>query len=420
MKNLKKVFIIVLCFMLVAICTLTAAAASTPSISISNKTAAAEETVVIDISITNNPGIMAMTFCITYDSSAFTYEGYEKGYLTSYTLKDHSDKGHVSFVNIESSDKSTNGKIISLSFKVKPDAKPGKYPIALANSNRQTHGNKLHNSFSNSNLDYIVPTVSTGSITIPETCENSGHKFSAWEIISPADCTNTGLQKHNCIRCDFSEEETIPITHDFEDEWTIDKAATPEEDGIMSRHCKACEAVTDKITFSYEEIGDDDTHDTSSEETSSDISSDDSEISGGTSSSDNSSHESDKPNSSNQNSTPNSSNENSTNNKPNIENIVGEKVPQQEAEKLENYPKPETEKPDSSDTNSTTDENITSQENTSENVLNNSITTSDGFESDESSFFETTTGIIMIVVCSALSIGILVLGIILIIKNKKQ
>ncbi|MBE6563634.1 MAG: hypothetical protein E7660_07880, partial [Ruminococcaceae bacterium] len=34
--------------------------------------------------------------------------------------------------------------------------------------------------------------------------------------------------------------------HDFEDEFTVDKAPTEEETGLESRHCKNCEAVTDE------------------------------------------------------------------------------------------------------------------------------------------------------------------------------
>ena len=411
MKTLKNAFIVVLSLCLILACSLTVTAANTTSISISNKTANADETVVIDINIKNNPGIMAMAFCITYDSSVLTYEGYEKGYLSSYTLKDHSDKGHITFVNVEGSNKSTDGKIVSVTFKVKPDAKPGKYAIKLANSDRKTYGYKLHNCFSNSNLDYIVPTVSSGSITIPETCENSGHKFDEGTVITPADCTHTGSKTQNCVRCDFSETVEIPITHDFEDLWTIDKAATPQEDGIMSRHCKKCDEVTDTITFSFEEIGGDEEDGTSSEEIP-DEKTESSSESDKTSSDSSENVDSEITDSSEE--APNSSNQTNIQ-KPSINNTVGEKVPQQEAEKLENFPKPEQQKPDEDNSQIPDDSSTVSS---SDQPLSSENLTGD--TDDEISFYSTPVGIAMIIICSIISIAIIVLGILLIIKNKKQ
>ncbi len=425
MKSLKNVFIITLCFALIALNTFTASATSLPVITLSNKTALPNEEVTIDISISNNPGIMAMAFCITYDSDALEYTGYKRGYLSKYTVKDHSDKGHIAFVNDESSDKSNNGIIVSVNFKVKSTASAQKYTISLANLDRKKYGNRLYKSFSNSKLENIEPTVRSGSISVAETCENSGHKYEEWNITTPPNCTNTGLKNHTCVRCGHSEESIIPITHNFEAEWTVDKAATPDTDGEMSRHCKNCDATTDKIIFSYEEVGGDETpddtisSDTSSENTSSNTSSDT------TSSENTSSITSDDLNSDNKDSSiTNSSidgNNTSTNNKkPSINNVVGEKVPQQEAEKLENYPQnniPEQEKPENNDV---TIDDSSNQETVSKDETPDSNTIIEQSEDEDDSFFATPTGIAMIIICSALSIGILALGVILIIKNRKQ
>ncbi len=417
MKITKKFIMVVFCLCLLTVCCFSANAETTPLITISNKTALPGEEVTIDINISNNPGIMAMAFCITYDSDALEYTGYTKGYLSKYTVKNHSDKGHISFVNDESSDKSNNGKILSVKFKAKNDAAPKKYKITLANLNRQKYGNRLYKSFSNSNLKNIEPTVKSGSITVLETCENSGHKFGSWEVITPADCTNKGSSTHTCVRCDYSETIETPIAHDFENEWTIDKAATPEEDGVMSRHCKKCDETTDKITFSYEEIGGDDTDDTSSDEESSTSAPSDTP-SGDSTITDNSSTTDSTDATQNDNSSTSSNSQ-----KPSIDNIVGEKVPQQEAEKLENYPLPEPPKPNTNNSqidSDTQSETASNQDVASDPISNDSDLTVDNTTDDEVTFFETTTGIIMIVVCSLLSIGIIALGIILIIKNKKQ
>lgn len=417
------------------------AASSDTTITVSNISAMPGDTVVVDVEISNNPGIMAMAFCITYDNDALTYVSYEKGYLSSYTIKDHSDKGHISVVNVESSDKSNDGKIISVVFEVKEKASPGRHVITIANSNREKYGTKLHNSFSNSKQQFVVPLVTAGGITVPETCENSGHKYSDWNIINDANCTETGLKNRTCARCQIVDEATIPVAHDFESDWTIDKVATPNEDGIMSRHCKLCDAVTDKINFSYEEIGGDDTDNTSSDDASSD------DASSGDTSSDSASEDGASNYSSSENSYPNTSNENTSENdasdnqsnthsqsvtqsnsnqteKPVIDNVVGEKVPLSEVEKFKDYQqniKPNLEN------NSSNEEASSDETYSSSTKSDNSDTTTGAIQNDDntisqsekSSYFTSPTGIAMIVICLLISIGIIIISIVLIVRRKK-
>lgn len=273
MNKTKRFIVLILSLVLLCSFSLSVFATNVPTITISSKTASSGKVVTVDIKISNNPGIMAMAFSITYDTDALEYVKYTKGYLSDYTVKNHSDKGHVSFVNIESDDKSNNDTIISIDFKVKDNASAGTHIISLANSNRDTYGSSLKNCFSNSNQQAISVNLESGGITVPETCENSGHKYGGWEIIKAATCTKTGTKQRACIRCSATEEEQIPITHDFENEWTVDKAATPTEDGIMSRHCKNCDAVTDKFTFTYKEVEDSKDDNTSSDDSSADNSS---------------------------------------------------------------------------------------------------------------------------------------------------
>ncbi len=343
MKSLKRIIVTFLC--LVLLFSITVIAAPTTTITISNATVMPGETTTIDIRISNNPGIMAMTFCITYDSDSLEYVKYTKGYLSKYTVKDHPNKGHIIFVNDESSDVSKDGTIISIEFKVKDNATPGKHIISLANNNRDKYGSKLHNSFSNSNLEYIVPVVNQGFITVGETCENAGHKYGEWETTTPADCTTTGIREHSCIRCQFTEEEEIPFAHDFELVWTVDKAATPTEDGIMSRHCKNCNATTDQFTFTYEEVEDSEEPDdnTSSETPSQDESSSESNssenVSNESASSESSSNEENtQSDTSSNNTTSNTTNKPSTKpNKAPINNTVGSKNPQSAIENIKDY-----------------------------------------------------------------------------------
>lgn len=410
MKITKKIIAMLLCTVVCfSMSIISYATNDTAKITVSTADAMPGDTVTINISIDQNPGIMAMAFCITYDNTSLVYKNYSKGYLSSYTIKDHSDKGHVSFVNVENKDNASNGTIISLTFDVKENAKPGKSVITLANSNRDKHGAKLHNSFSNSKQEFIVPVVTSGGVTIAETCENAGHKYSEWEIIRENTCTDDGLKSHICSRCNNFEEVVIPAAHSFEAEWTIDKAATPEEDGIMSRHCTACDAKTDEFTFKYEEIGGDDTPDDSSSTDSS--------------STENSSQESETPSSDTENTSSNISSDESNVDKPNIDNVVGEKVPQQEAEKFEEYVPPKQEENSSEETTNdvissettSTESNTPSSDTTVGTTQNNSSKTD-----EEPSFFATPIGIAVMVVLILISVAVIALGIIIIMRKQKS
>ncbi len=166
---MKKVLSVILSLVLLLVFIPVGASAQTaPTVTVVKVRGTPGSTVDVKISIENNPGIMAMSFCVTYDRDVFEYVGYTEGYLTNYNIKDHSDKGYVSFVNIETEDKADNGTMLTLSFKIKTTAAEGEYVITLANGNPTEYANSLHNSFANSKEQYIVPEVNSGSITVSD------------------------------------------------------------------------------------------------------------------------------------------------------------------------------------------------------------------------------------------------------------
>ncbi len=165
---MKKIFSMLLCLILVfALIPVNNVSASiAPEITISKSVAKQGEVVSATVSIANNPGILAMAFCITYDSDVLEYTGYEEGYLSNYNIKDHKNKGWLSFVSIEDSDRKENGDMFTLVFKVKDDVLPGTYEIGIANNNPEKYGESLHNSFADSGEKYIVPNINKGSVQV--------------------------------------------------------------------------------------------------------------------------------------------------------------------------------------------------------------------------------------------------------------
>ncbi|MDO4608451.1 MAG: cohesin domain-containing protein [Clostridia bacterium] len=391
MNTAKRILTFIFCLVFCLGFCPTVFAADNAAISLSNVSAMPEETVTIDVEIKNNPGIMGMAFSIAYDNDAFEYVKYENGWLSGMTVKDHPDKGHVIFVYVATKDKTDNGKMLSVDFKIKQKATPGHHTITLANNNFEKHGTKLHNSFSNSKQEFIVPNIKSGSIKVGETCINAGHKYGEWNITKEATCTETGLKNHTCVRDESIcieegryEEVEIPITHDFEKEWTVDEVATPEKDGVMTRHCTKCDAVTDRVVFTYEEVG-------GEPPTPSD------------------------PSTSSGNSTDNPTS--STPSAPIINNTLGTKNPITSIEHVKDFQT--NVKP-----NLKEDLYVSEPEDTSsaDDTLTATTDETDGVElkaEGEKPFLSTPLGIITMVLCGILSLGVIGLGIFLIIRARK-
>lgn len=467
MKKTKIIASLFLCIILCASMCTTALAAPTPNIKISNEAAMAGNEVTISVSITGNPGIMAMTFSITYDKSQFEFIDVTKGFVSTPVYKNHSDKGYVAFSISETSDKTASGNIISIKFKIKDNAKPGKYTIALGNPNYEKYGANIDNCFSNSKQDLIVPKITNGSITVESECDRIGHNFGGWTVTDKPSCTKEGLKIRTCARCGSIEEVTLPFNHDVEKEWTVDKAATPDENGIMSRHCKLCEERFDEITFTYEEVGGNDTessqpgnNSSSNDNSSSDnnssttnnsstnisSSADNSSVDNDNSSVDENSStdvntstgedsqssdsqtesegsETDSSASDDSQSSPDASsdntdgnNANSPNKKPTINNTVGSKNPISSVEGLKDYQDKFNNKEDEE---STEGESVIKPKPQEDSVDSNNGNNSKE-ELKSSTFFTSTSGIILLIICIILSLGILAFGAVLIIKNNKK
>ena len=396
----KKLFAIILTFiMLLALCP-TVFAASNPRIIISSASAKPGETVTVNISISNNPGIMAMAFSVTYDQNNLEYVSYTKGWISTPQYRDYADNGYVSFNILESSAKTNVGSIMSLTFKIKDTAKPGDYRITLGNNYFTSEGYDLSKAFVDDKENYYTtPKITSGNITVLGPCHTIGHKFGEWVQTKDSTCTEMGLKERTCSVCSEVEQKKLAFVHDFEEEWTVDRVATPEKNGIMSRHCKLCPETTDAIVFRYDEI----------------------QTPNDTETPDDTDPENPNPDSS-------TGGDNTTDTeddqKPVIDNTEGSKNPIEEVGKLEGFDnlvppeEPEIETPEILPEIEVPDDTSSSQTTTS-NVDDDS-TESTRESEEEKTFFSTPIGIITIIICGLTSCGILALGVFLILKNKKN
>ena len=245
MKKFLAILCAFICFC-APLC-LSVCAEASPTITVSSKTAVSGDVVNIPINIKNNPGIMAMTFGVKYNPSAFTFLSFAKGYLTDYTVFDDKANFKINIVNCEDSDIKKDGNIIILQFAVNNNAPLGFHPIEITPINS---GETLKGCFADSHANSIIPEIINGQITVGAACIDTPHTFSEYNFDTEPTCIKQGLKSRYCILCGHTESEIVSaLGHDFESFWTVDREATANLSGIISRHCKNCDATADVFTF---------------------------------------------------------------------------------------------------------------------------------------------------------------------------
>ena len=135
------------------------------AISVEKTEAVAGETVDIDISLENNPGIISMLLSVSYDSEALTLTGYtDAGKLgTEYHNKDYSMNPYIlSWADdTATSDNKYSGVIVTLHFTVSENAAVGSYPITVSYS-------KDNADIYNSNWETVDFSLEQGSISVKD------------------------------------------------------------------------------------------------------------------------------------------------------------------------------------------------------------------------------------------------------------
>lgn len=206
------------------------------------------DSVLVPISIEENPGIMATSISVTYDSSVLTYEkGFLGSILVGVMVVDHPTRNLIRVVSLGYWDIDTNGPIITLQFKIADDAEMGHYPISISYSSGD---------FCDQALNRIMPEIVPGGVDVAFNGSNCQHKkYGKWTEAAAPSCKENGVDKRICEDCGHTDlRDTDSIGHEYSDEWTVDTKATPEKDGTMSRYCIRCDDYVDRISFPYEAV----------------------------------------------------------------------------------------------------------------------------------------------------------------------
>lgn len=129
------------------------------TIQIAEASAVPGQKVSIPVSIQKNPGIAGATFTVSYDRTALTLDGAEKGaVLSKGTFTPNAENGVITWYH--TSDVSENGILFTLNFTVKAGAKAGNYPVALALKDGEPAN------FSNQEADIVPIQFTNGAVTV--------------------------------------------------------------------------------------------------------------------------------------------------------------------------------------------------------------------------------------------------------------
>jgi len=249
---LKRAKIFIICFLLIILSlipsfSVSAAIIEKGIITIGTVSGNTGDTVIVPITIAENPGISGITISITYDSSALEFVKDIKGnVLYEYQTKAHPTRNIIRLVTSEQGNRNNNGTMLSLEFKIAAKAPAKLYKIDI---------NYSKGDFCNWQLDSIMPKIISGGVDVKLSKSNCTHKtFTAWSVATIPSCLESGAEKRSCTFCGHVElRDTAPIGHEFSKDFTIDKEATKTESGLMSRHCIRCKEYTDQISYTLKD-----------------------------------------------------------------------------------------------------------------------------------------------------------------------
>jgi len=247
---MKKIISLIICVILLFTVVTTTASAETieqGEIVISKIDANPGDSVFVPFEFKENPGIMASTISITYDSSVLEYVNYKKGnILKDYLFAEHPEKNIIRFVSCESTTRRKSGTLFTLEFKVKDKAKDGLSKLDIVYSSGD---------FCDWQLNRIMPKIVSGGVNVALTQKNCSHKYGDWETVAVASCTQNGVKQHSCSKCGHLENKEISKTgHKYSDAWSVVTPATESSHGTIARVCIYCEEYTDQKAYMLSDV----------------------------------------------------------------------------------------------------------------------------------------------------------------------
>lgn len=214
---------------------------SAGSITVGTVTGKAGEIVTVNITTSNNPGIVAMRIQISYDSSRLKLINVADGEVmgSGHALfgKDYTANPFVMLWedSLAAEDHKSNGILATLTFQIIENTLAGVSAITAVLDQASTF---------NVNLEDVEFSIINGSVTITSGSGETNsctHSDSVWVVRHDPKCTSTGLKVKKCNTCGkILDTALIPATGHAFSQWMIRIPATNAKAGVEYRTCKNC------------------------------------------------------------------------------------------------------------------------------------------------------------------------------------
>mgnify|MGYP004649462015 CR=1 FL=1 len=215
------------------------------------------ETVTVDVSIGNNPGLITFRVAVSYDSELELVSASDSGLLHGWTTPSPTISSPYTLRwadSLATTNNTANGKIATLTFKIKDTAAPGSKQITVSFvESRDANGGK--NTFADAMAQITVTCKNHtfGSCTKlndsqhQRTCsacgyvEKTAHKWDGGKVIKAATCKEAGSREFSCTACKATKTESIAKTntHTF-GSYSVTKQPTCTAAGTQTRACSVC------------------------------------------------------------------------------------------------------------------------------------------------------------------------------------
>ena len=229
------------------------------------------DTVTVDVSVTENPGMCGMTIGVKYDKSVLTVakaEGVNDVFSADDAIINPDGDGFVGYMYAGLKDKTATGKILTITFKINDGAAIAASAVTIGDVNGNMEA-------SNFNGDTVGLKTEAGKVTvqcrhaavkdvekaaatcttegsIETVCEKCGvvvkttkqpalgHKHGEYTTTKEPTCTETGEATAVCTVCgDKQTKKLEALGHKFDD-ITVTKEATDKEAGEITAVCAVC------------------------------------------------------------------------------------------------------------------------------------------------------------------------------------
>jgi len=185
----------------------------------------ATESAFVDIKISGNSGISAMTISITYDA-ALQYVGFKEGIFSDYSVKDYKDENYIRLVVLENEDIKEDGLLISLEFKITNAEKGKLYPVSIEYS---------EGDFCNALGEAVSPKIISGGVALiaKDTASQTPSKYE----VSSASSQSSSVASQSTIESNSSSqsnETSLPSSSAISGDSQIGEENEEKKDTVQS------------------------------------------------------------------------------------------------------------------------------------------------------------------------------------------